>query len=74
MIFLFCFFIDTLLKVMGRHHVPLQRCNGQFKLLPRSNPQCSSIEVFKELPIDRADPYAIIVNQFVSLVSVCPLV
>ena len=27
-IFLFCFFIDTLLKVMERHHVPLQHCSG----------------------------------------------
>ena len=58
---------------MRRHHVLLQRYSGQFKLLPRSNPRFSSVEVFKELPIDGADPYAIIVNQFVSLVGVCPL-
>ena len=54
---------------MGRHHVPLQRCNGQFKLLLRSNPRFSSVEVFKELPIDGADPYTIIVNRFVSLIG-----
>ena len=57
---------------MGRHHVPLQCCNGQFKLLLRSNPRFSSVEVFKELPIDGADPCIIIVEQLVSLVGVCP--
>ena len=58
---------------MEIHHVPLQRCNGRFKLLLRNNPQFSSIEVFKELSIDGVNPYAIIVNQFVSFVNVCPL-
>ena len=47
---------------MGRHHVLLQRYSRQFKLLPRSNPQFSSIEVLKELPIDGANPYTIIIN------------
>ena len=73
MIFLFFVFIHTLLKVMGRHHVPLQHCSGQFKLLPRSNPRFSSVEVFKELPIDGVDPCIIIVDQLVNLVGVCPL-
>ena len=58
---------------MGRHHVLLQRYSGQFKLLPRGNPRFLSIEVFKELSIDGADPSVIIVNQFVSLVGVCLL-
>ena len=57
-------------KVMGRHHVLLQRYNGQFKLLPRNNPWFSSIEALKELPIDGADPYTIIINQLVSSISV----
>ena len=58
---------------MERHHVSLQRCSGQFKLLPRSIPWFLSVEVFKELPIDGADPCIIIVDQLVSLVGVCPL-
>ena len=55
---------------MGRHHVLLQRYSGQFKLLPRSNPRFSSIEALKELPIDGADPYTIIINQLVSSIGV----
>ena len=55
---------------MGRHHILLQRYSGQFKLLPRSNPRFSSIEALKELPIDGADPYTIIINQLVSSIGV----
>ena len=58
---------------MGRHHVLLQHYSGQFKLLPKSNPRFSSVEVFKELPIDGADPCIIIIEQLVRLVGVCPL-
>ena len=55
---------------MGRHHVLLQYYSGQFKLLPRSNPQLSSIEAFEELLVDGADPYTIIINQLVGSIGV----